>query len=79
MTQVGMLRILAAIAVGVVFAVSGSTHALARDNSLIQTVASSGGGDSCTRYEETEKMKCFDCLEKEWTNSGWQWVNTCRK
>lgn len=36
------------------------------------------GLDNCVRWHDTaELMRCFHCLEKVWTASGWQWANTC--
>ena len=35
------------------------------------------GDATCYRWDEEEKMRCFDCLRPALTVHGWRLVNTC--
>jgi hypothetical protein len=70
----------AAVAMSVVFAVSGWTQALARDNQWVQRVGAGDYDANCSsKYQGGERMRCFDCVEKIWNGKGWQWVDRCSK
>lgn len=36
--------------------------------------------DTCRRWtqDESQSMRCFDCMRRVWTGREWQIVNTCR-
>jgi hypothetical protein len=34
---------------------------------------------SCAQYDESDGMRCFDCLERVRTSHGWKYVDTCAR
>ncbi len=34
--------------------------------------------DTCNRWDETQSLRCFDCMKRVWTGYEWQLVNTCK-
>ncbi len=33
---------------------------------------------TCARWDETQSIRCFDCMERVWTGHDWQLLNTCQ-
>ncbi len=78
MRQVGVKPIIAAVAMSVVFAVSGGPQALAGDYRWVQTVGNNDYDANCSlKYIGGERMRCFDCVRKVWNGRGWQWIDIC--
>ena len=34
---------------------------------------------ACTRWDESESMRCFDCMQRVWTGHDWTIVNSCER
>lgn len=32
---------------------------------------------ACTRWDESDSMRCFECMQRVWTGHDWTIVNTC--
>ncbi|ARN81941.1 hypothetical protein MCBRY_002404 [Methylocystis bryophila] len=33
--------------------------------------------DDCAWQDFSNSMRCFDCMKRVWTGTGWRIVNTC--
>ena len=43
----------------------------------LSTAAVAQADDDCTRYDRSDRLRCFHCLNRVWTGTGWRLVNTC--
>jgi hypothetical protein len=44
----------------------------------LATSASAQPNGTCYHYDESESMRCFNCLKEVQTRDGWRVVNTCQ-
>ncbi len=52
--------------------------AFAAGLSMTSSASANDYQTTCARWDETQSMRCFDCMERVWTGHGWQLVNTCQ-
>lgn len=61
---------------------SHSKRIIAAAAILASLAASSTAGfaqsrPTCTKWDELDASRCFDCIRMVWTGSGYRKVNTC--
>jgi len=43
----------------------------------VSSAALAQADDDCLWQDRSNSIRCFDCLNRVWTGSGWRLVNTC--
>ncbi len=51
--------------------------AFAAVGALTPLTAAKADGSDCLRWDESDSMRCFDCMKRVWTGTHDEWVNTC--
>ncbi len=44
---------------------------------MVSVALATPDSTACTRWDESDSMRCFECMQRVWTGHDWAIVNTC--